>query len=713
VTRRKATVVGVAAIVVLGGIYSWGNRPTKPSQNSEIETSAVNSLVTQLASTSVIKDLQVASFTATNGNLNVVQAANLTISEKATIGEVAALKLSSESIVTNSTQTGTLSVSGASIFRNVSMTGLNASSVATPQATVGSLNVANDAHILGSATIAGNTAIGGNTTINGAAIIAGNTSLQGNVTVDDNLQVSGSTTVAALSANATTLNSLSVTTTAAITGGASVGGNFTVGTDKFAVDTTSGKVGVNNNAPASQFHVKSSATDSITAIMQAAASQTADIFQIRNSDNSILARFTNDGALNIESTSPSYFAGGVSIGLTDNWAPLHVAIGQGAASDIATYVEGYGANGQLAQVVDNYASGGTAWYILATADGSQWGPEKYLWYDATSGTTPLVIHGASGKISINGYDEPTNTLGVNGTIGASGSITANSTPDLAETINAAADVEAADVVSANPNKTESVIKSSGVYDPAVVGVISDGSSAFMINAYGHSESAPLTGKPLVLAGRVPVKVTNEGGTIRPGDYLTASSTPGKAMKATKAGPTIGKALGSFNGTEGTVLALINVSYADPNALALQGQQEGNFTALNVSGKTTLSKLTVTGDVSIAGILKVTGHIVSNGSASTASTAPAAGTDATVTIDGNDTAGTITIVTGENPSEGALAAIQYRQSYNKNPKVSLTPGNREASQLHYYRTSTVNELFIESSNAPQAYTTYIFDYQVIE
>jgi hypothetical protein len=146
-----------------------------------------------------------------------------------------------------------------------------------------------------------------------------------------------------------------------------------------------------------------------------------------------------------------------------------------------------------------------------------------------------------------------------GTIRAAGSIIAGTTPDIAETIHTAGDVEAADVVKANPDRGESVVTTKKPYDSAAVGVISDGTSAFIINAYAKSDTSKLNGKPLVLAGRVPVKVTDEGGPIRPGDDLTSSSTPGHAMRATRPGPTIGKALGSFDGSRGKVLALINAS----------------------------------------------------------------------------------------------------------------------------------------------------------
>jgi hypothetical protein len=59
--------------------------------------------------------------------------------------------------------------------------------------------------------------------------------------------------------------------------------------------------------------------------------------------------------------------------------------------------------------------------------------------------------------------------------------------------------------------------------------------------------------PLALAGRVPVKVTDENGGIEPCDLLTLSSLPGRAMKFTGAGPTLGTALESWTSGEGRIL----------------------------------------------------------------------------------------------------------------------------------------------------------------
>jgi hypothetical protein len=74
--------------------------------------------------------------------------------------------------------------------------------------------------------------------------------------------------------------------------------------------------------------------------------------------------------------------------------------------------------------------------------------------------------------------------------------------------------------------------------------------------------------PIALVGRVPVKVSTENGPIKAGDSLTLSETiPGVAMKATKAGTIIARALSKYEGTEvGTVTAFIDNSYSNGSKL---------------------------------------------------------------------------------------------------------------------------------------------------
>ena len=101
-----------------------------------------------------------------------------------------------------------------------------------------------------------------------------------------------------------------------------------------------------------------------------------------------------------------------------------------------------------------------------------------------------------------------------------------------------------------------VKRSSRAYEKGVLGIVStlpgqvlsDGSDA------GHPVLVALT-------GRVPAKVSTENGPIRVGDYLTSSSIPGVAMKATKAGPAVGKAMTAYDGEDiGSVLVFVNSSW---------------------------------------------------------------------------------------------------------------------------------------------------------
>jgi hypothetical protein len=203
--------------------------------------------------------------------------------------------------------------------------------------------------------------------------------------------------------------------------------------------------------------------------------------------------------------------------------------------------------------------------------------------------------------------------------------------DISEYYPAIEPVEKGEIVSAAGNSA--VKKSSGSYDPAIVGIVST-DPAFVIDetniTFGKTAGDnfnPL--KPYIaLAGRVPVKVSTENGSIKPGDPLTSSSTPGVAMKATSSGPTIGKALEAFSGPGvGKIVAFVSVGwFVQP--LAAGGQSLGTnlssidtqtltagkiTTQLLIIGdrKITMSEagaLTIDADVEIAGNLKVAGSV---------------------------------------------------------------------------------------------------------
>ena len=129
--------------------------------------------------------------------------------------------------------------------------------------------------------------------------------------------------------------------------------------------------------------------------------------------------------------------------------------------------------------------------------------------------------------------------------------------DLAELFVSSEALEPGDVVSIDPNQSVQVKKSTVSYDNLAVGIVST-EPGIILGGPAEENAYPIT-----LAGRTPVKVSIENGPIQPGDPITSSSIPGVGMKATKAGPVVGKALEPFNGAQGEIgkiMVFVNVSY---------------------------------------------------------------------------------------------------------------------------------------------------------
>src|SRR3989339_616261 len=156
--------------------------------------------------------------------------------------------------------------------------------------------------------------------------------------------------------------------------------------------------------------------------------------------------------------------------------------------------------------------------------------------------------------------------------------------DLAENYSSSENLEPGDVVSIDPNNNEKVIKSKIANDNTVMGIVSTKPGMTL----GRSSLPDLY--PVALAGRVPVKISNENGPIIRGDKLTSSSTPGVAMKADHA-PYIGLALEPFNEPSGTIIAFVSIDWSsetDPGSgevLTLEkltgDLDANNFSILNI------------------------------------------------------------------------------------------------------------------------------------
>jgi len=96
-------------------------------------------------------------------------------------------------------------------------------------------------------------------------------------------------------------------------------------------------------------------------------------------------------------------------------------------------------------------------------------------------------------------------------------------------------------------------KANAPYSAQIFGVISTSPQQVIGADIKHQGAHPM---PVALMGRVPVRATDENGPIKAGDYLTAASSPGAAMRATEPGHVIGKALTGLDQGEGYVMAFV-------------------------------------------------------------------------------------------------------------------------------------------------------------
>ncbi len=146
----------------------------------------------------------------------------------------------------------------------------------------------------------------------------------------------------------------------------------------------------------------------------------------------------------------------------------------------------------------------------------------------------------------------------NGAVFTDGAVTSNGA-DYAEWFYSGNEkLKAGEVVCIDITKNNSVKRCVNEADANVMGVVST-NPAFIGNGITGADGIIPPGYALVgLIGQVPTKVKVSGtGAIRPGDALTAASTPGYARKALPGESTLGVALEGMTSGEGVVNVLIS------------------------------------------------------------------------------------------------------------------------------------------------------------
>ena len=172
--------------------------------------------------------------------------------------------------------------------------------------------------------------------------------------------------------------------------------------------------------------------------------------------------------------------------------------------------------------------------------------------------------------------------------------------DISEYYPASEPVEKGDLVVVDPNGVATVKRSNESYQQGLIGIVATDPALVIYETnitFGKTAGNnfnPL--KPYIaIAGRVPTKVSGENGAIAPGDPLTSSPTPGVAMKASRSGPIVGKALESYSSQGiGKIMVFVNVGwYVAP-------MENGSISASTLIDTDTLSLNSIETQVLIVG-----------------------------------------------------------------------------------------------------------------
>ena len=193
-----------------------------------------------------------------------------------------------------------------------------------------------------------------------------------------------------------------------------------------------------------------------------------------------------------------------------------------------------------------------------------------------------------------------------GTVYAVGTYTTGA--DVAENYPTNDSLEAGYVVAAATSTPIFVTKASST--AAILGIVST-KPGVLLNGYKSETFGSASTVPVALSGRVPVKVTNENGNIKIGDYLAPSKKFfGFAMKATEAGQVLGRALEEYTSSipsdSGKILIFMQVSYYQPKVSELlqTGVNTDNQVWLQSLTNLNMTNAAVFGDIAVQGSVAV-------------------------------------------------------------------------------------------------------------
>jgi hypothetical protein len=251
--------------------------------------------------------------------------------------------------------------------------------------------------------------------------------------------------------------------------------------------------------------------------------------------------------------------GDVGIGTTTPQERLTIANVFGPGSGLK--ITGVGAAG-VGMAIENLFSGGHKWDLVSggyeplipSASGN------FRIVDETVGATRLVID-PTGNVGIGILVNPQAKLDVQGTT-RTRILTVTGGADLAEPFPfSSVSIAQGSVVIIDDEQPGKLKLSTSAYDTRVAGIVS-GANGVNPGISLHQEGTLDGSQNVSLTGRVYVLADATTGSIKAGDLLTTSDTPGHAMKAADhsraQGAILGKAMSGLADGKGMVLVLVTL-----------------------------------------------------------------------------------------------------------------------------------------------------------
>lgn len=131
-----------------------------------------------------------------------------------------------------------------------------------------------------------------------------------------------------------------------------------------------------------------------------------------------------------------------------------------------------------------------------------------------------------------------------------------------------------------------------------------------------------------------------------------------------------------------------------------------------AGTVTATKL-VTNSLQLNGNLVFTDHVTAGGLIPRLSQGNALGSGGTASVSGSDTAGSIAVNTGGNPSAGCFATLTFTQAFSATPHVVVTPINAGAGGLSFYVVRSTTTMSVCTTTPPPSGQSFGFDYVIFD